>query len=143
MEPILRSVNLLGLNRLKVYNQILWDKSMIREVFEDFYRTCLRLDKRHFSSIPGKPVEIGAGTRFFKKIYPELITSDIGPARYLDQVVDAQAMLFGDQSMGSPSQKCLFCVINLSREVLFSKSKSILPQDVLTQGSLPVSFPIE
>jgi SAM-dependent methyltransferase len=44
-------------------------------------------------------VEIGAGVSFFKKLYPEVVSTDIKQAENLDMVVDALAMPFTNDSI--------------------------------------------
>lgn len=83
---------------LAVHQRILYEKPMMRQVFTEFYDTCLRLDSAYFSG-EGKRVEIGAGVSFFKKRHPQIIATDIKKADNLDMVVDALNMPFEPSSV--------------------------------------------
>jgi SAM-dependent methyltransferase len=83
---------------LDLHRQILEEKPMMNAVFAEFYDACINIDEKYFSG-NGKRVEIGAGVSFFKKIYPQIITTDIKRADYLDMVVDALNMPFENGSV--------------------------------------------
>jgi SAM-dependent methyltransferase len=83
---------------LDLHRQILEEKPMMNAVFAEFYDACINIDEKYFSG-NGKRVEIGAGVSFFKKIYPQIITTDIKQADYLDMVVDALNMPFENGSV--------------------------------------------
>ena len=88
-------------DRIKVHNAILSEKKMMKEVFSEFYFLCLRVADKYFCN-EGKELEIGSGVSFFKKVNPDLITSDIIPAPHLDMVLDAQQMTaISDSSLRS------------------------------------------
>ncbi|MCS6934654.1 MAG: class I SAM-dependent methyltransferase [Chitinophagales bacterium] len=97
-EPRLKGVNPDSTEFLDLHRTILEQKPMMREVFREFYDTCMRYDRNYFTA-GGKRVEIGAGVSFFKKTYPEVISTDIKPAPNLDMVVDALCMPFEDNSL--------------------------------------------
>jgi len=98
-EPELAGLDIEDPDRINRHLKILSRKRMIREVFEEFYHQCMRLDQKYFGSVSGKRVEVGAGISFFKKLYPEVIVTDINPAPHLDMVLDAQATGFEDHSV--------------------------------------------
>jgi SAM-dependent methyltransferase len=97
-EPRLRDVDVEGDERIELHRDILLEKRLLREVFEEFYRLCVALDEEHFSG-RGQRVELGAGTSLFKSLYPEIVSTDIKAAPHLDMVVDAQEMPFPDSSV--------------------------------------------
>jgi SAM-dependent methyltransferase len=71
-----------------------WDaKPVLRAVYRDYYR---RMDAwmRH-----GTTVEIGAGSGNLKEALPSIVATDVAPARWLDVVLDAQRMSFGNGSI--------------------------------------------
>ncbi|MDP1822144.1 MAG: class I SAM-dependent methyltransferase [Archangium sp.] len=105
VEPRLRGVDITGPQRLPLHQKILAEKKMIRAVFEEFYRTSLALEAKHFGSTTGLRVEIGAGTSFFKSLQPDLISTDLEASPHLDMVVDAQRMPFENESV-----RTLFCI---------------------------------
>jgi SAM-dependent methyltransferase len=127
MDPRLREVNFLGLDRLVIHNEILWKKAMIRDVFQDFYQSCRKLENQFFKEAKGQKIEIGAGTSFFKKLYPDVISTDIEPAPSLDMVVDAQQMPFENNSV-----KVLYCINCFhhfpSPEKFFSEVMRVVPE---------------
>jgi SAM-dependent methyltransferase len=69
---------------------------MIREVFEEHYRTMLALEQRLITPYAGLRVEIGAGSSILKSVDPTIVSSDVVPSRGHDLVVDAQRMPFAD-----------------------------------------------
>lgn len=105
LEPRLRGIDLMGPQRMGLHHEILSEKKMIRAVFEEFYRTCLSLEARHFGGVTGKRVEIGAGTSFLKSLQPDIISTDLEPGPNTDMVVDAQRMPFEANSV-----RTLFCI---------------------------------
>lgn len=90
-EPRVQSVDVDSEALLDVHREILADKRMLREVFREFYDTCIALDRRHFVG-QGSRIEIGAGVSLFKQYYPDVIATDIKPSPYLDGIVDALSM---------------------------------------------------
>lgn len=92
-EPRLKGVNPDSDELLVVHSRILFDKQMMRDVFAQFYDSCIDLDNKYFSG-NGHRVEIGAGVSFFKKRHPYILTTDIKKADNLDMVVDALNMPF-------------------------------------------------
>lgn len=74
------------------YREI-WDrKPALREVYDDIYRRMVAV------SVPGRTLEIGAGSGNFKAFAPDTISSDILLAPWLDLVCDAQRLPFADGS---------------------------------------------
>lgn len=98
-EPRLKGVNPDSDEMIAVHSRILSEKPMMKKVFSEFYDKCISLDKKYFGVSAGKRVEIGAGVSFFKKKYPEILSTDIKKAENLDMVVDAQAMPFENNSI--------------------------------------------
>lgn len=92
LEPKLRGVDLQGYERIALHAEILAGKPLIRAVFREFYSTCVRLDRKHFGTVTGDRIELGAGTSFFKTEYPDIISTDVQPAPNLDRVINAEAM---------------------------------------------------
>ncbi|MCX6297319.1 MAG: methyltransferase domain-containing protein, partial [Bacteroidetes bacterium] len=98
-EPRLIGIDPDSEEMLSIHSKVLYEKKMMRDVFSEFYDTCVDLDNKYFSSSKDKRVEIGAGVSFFKKKYPEIISTDIKKAENLDMVVDAQNMPFENESV--------------------------------------------
>ncbi|MBL7882755.1 MAG: class I SAM-dependent methyltransferase [Bacteroidia bacterium] len=98
-EPRLIGVNLDSDEMLAIHSKVLYEKKMMKDVFSEFYKTCISLDNQYFTKAKGKRIEIGAGVSFFKKLFPEIISTDIKKADNLDMVVDAQNMPFENNSI--------------------------------------------
>lgn len=98
-EPSLRGLDVEGVDRVARHLELLERKPLTQNVFEEFYRTCLALEKEHVSVQSGLRVELGAGVSFFKKLSPDLLVTDVSPARHIDRVLDAQKMDLPDQSV--------------------------------------------
>jgi SAM-dependent methyltransferase len=77
------------------YREI-WDrKPVLRAIYGDIYR-------RMFEAVtPGPILEIGGGSGNFKLFAPDVISSDILPAPWLDLVCDAQRLPFADASFAN------------------------------------------
>jgi SAM-dependent methyltransferase len=97
-DPRIKNVDINGTNRISIHREILLSKRLMIEVFEEFYRTCMDLDKKYFTG-NGLRIEIGSGSGLFKQYYPEVITTDIEASPYIDRVLDAQDMDFEDFSI--------------------------------------------
>lgn len=99
IDPRMREVNADSDERVSVHRRILSEKVLMRNVFREFYDTCLGNCKNYFCS-DGLEIEIGAGISFFKKIYPKLIVTDVVPGPAVEMVLDAQGMTeIGDSSV--------------------------------------------
>ncbi len=98
-EPELVGLDIEDPDRIRLHLKILARKRMIREVFEEFYHQCIRLDRKYLGKVEGKQVEVGAGISFFKTLYPDVLVTDIKPAHHLDMVLDAQSTPFGNETV--------------------------------------------
>jgi len=72
-------------------------KPSLRRFYEEIYQKYAECLNRCPSE--GMALELGSGAGFLKELLPEVITSDIIPYEGVDQVVDATAMPFEDQSL--------------------------------------------
>lgn len=88
-----------GADRMAAHRAVLDRKPMIRHVFEEFHRECLRLDAELFGDTPGLRVELGAGVCPIRRTDPDVLATDVVPADDLDRVLDAQAMDLPDGSV--------------------------------------------
>ncbi|HMO16662.1 MAG TPA: class I SAM-dependent methyltransferase [Oligoflexia bacterium] len=92
IDPRIAEIDKDSEDRIRVHNEILSSKKMMREVFAEFYSTCTKIADTQFTCKDGKELEIGAGVSFFRTVRPNLIVTDIVPAPHLDMVLDAQNM---------------------------------------------------
>lgn len=90
-EPQLRGVDVDSVDLVYRHRDILRSKPMVYAVMREFYQACRALDEEHFSG-SGLRVEIGAGSSLMKDFLPDVIVTDIKPAKFLDRVLDAQNM---------------------------------------------------
>jgi SAM-dependent methyltransferase len=97
-DPRLEKIDFDSDELLKIQQNILQEKKMMRGVFEQFYRRCMALDTRYLSGV-GQRFEIGAGVSFFNKLFPEVLITDIKKSEHLDRVLDAQQMGLPDNSV--------------------------------------------
>ncbi|UPT67741.1 MAG: hypothetical protein M0D57_03470 [Sphingobacteriales bacterium JAD_PAG50586_3] len=68
-EPRLEGIDPDSDELLVLHSKVLYEKPMMRNVFAEFYDTCINLDTKHFNGI-GKRVEIGAGVSFLRRSTP-------------------------------------------------------------------------
>ena len=68
------------------YRAIWHSKPVLREIYSDIYRRIVE------ALAPGKILEIGGGSGNFKEFAPDVISSDVMPADWLDIVCDAQLL---------------------------------------------------
>lgn len=99
-EPRLQGIDINSSELIDCHRQILFNKKILRQVFTEFFELCMALDQKHLKG-QGLQVEIGAGSSFFKDIYPSVISTNIKPASHIDMVVDAMEMPFGENSVRS------------------------------------------
>jgi SAM-dependent methyltransferase len=87
-----------GEQRVLIHAQILNEKKMMKSVFEDFYRVCLRLNQEYFSG-EGDIVELGGAGSTLKNYEPRAKITDVVPGPGIDIVVDAQKMNLTNSSV--------------------------------------------
>jgi SAM-dependent methyltransferase len=97
-DPLLDGMDIDGVNRLELHRKMLEKKRMLREVFTEFHHLFRKLDEQFFSG-EGIEVELGAGVSPIRDSYPEVLATDIVEAPHLNQVINAEAMDFEDQSV--------------------------------------------
>jgi SAM-dependent methyltransferase len=86
-------------NREIQENREFWRrKPVLQKVYAEFYsEIARRVDRK----APGLIVELGSGMGNIKEHIPECITTDVFPNPWLDQVENAYALSFADQSVGT------------------------------------------
>ncbi len=75
------------------YREIWESKPVLRAVYRGWYEkvTALR--------VPGRTLEIGGGSGNLKAFTPEVVSTDVLPADWLDTVCDAQRLPFADECL--------------------------------------------
>ena len=62
-EPRLNGVDPDSDELLVIHSTVLQEKQMMREVFAEFYATCINLDNQYFSCSSKKRIEIGSSQK--------------------------------------------------------------------------------
>ncbi len=84
-----------GPERIKIHQNILQDKKLTRQIFEEFYNVMIKMNNFHFKDCKSnKKVELGSGTSFMKKLDNEILKTDIVESPDLDMIIDATNMPF-------------------------------------------------
>ena len=105
VDPRVRDVNADSDDRVSVHNKVLSEKLLMRNVFLEFYKTCINSANKYFCS-EGIEIEIGSGVSFFKKIHPKLVVTDVVPGPQVEMVLDAQDM----KSISDNSVKAIYAL---------------------------------
>lgn len=80
---------------LSEYQSIWAKKPVMRAVYGDLFNRMLAF------RVPGPSLEIGGGVGGLKARAPDLLSSDIQHASWLDLVADAQRLPFGDETLST------------------------------------------
>ncbi len=91
VDPRVREIHADSEDRVSVHHRVLSEKKLMRNVFLEFYQSCISSANRYFC-LEGLEIEIGAGVSFFKKIHPKLVVTDVVPGAEVEFVLDAQDM---------------------------------------------------
>ena len=83
------------------HRRVVQRKAMVRGLFASFYAECRAMDRRHFGATPGARVEIGSGSSFMAELYPDVIMTDVIPVPFVQIVLSAEEMPFGDGTLRS------------------------------------------
>lgn len=98
IDPRVRDLDVDSPEFSLAHRRVLLDKPLTQQLFRDFYRRCRALDERFFTGT-GARVEIGSGSGFMAAYYPDVITSDVKPLPFVQQVFSAEQMPFADGSV--------------------------------------------
>lgn len=91
-HPLTRGMDLDDPATTKLRKQIIQEKPLLKEIYEEWYEAICE----HLPSGSGSILEIGSGAGFLKSYISELITSDIMPVSGNDIVCDAQHLPFNN-----------------------------------------------
>ena len=89
---------------LGIHAAILREKPLLSSAFETFYRDMVALCDRLLTT-SGAEIELGSGAGFFKKLRPDVITSDIRKGAHIDLVLDALNMTLPNNSV-----RCIYAI---------------------------------
>ncbi len=77
---------------------MIWEnKRILREIYTEWYRVLLG----DLADVPGRTLELGAGSGNFKAFKPDAVSSDIEVCSWLDACFDAHALPFKTDSIGN------------------------------------------
>ncbi len=94
IDPAVRVQDIDSVESSLAHRQALLRKTILRQLFEQFYRECRSMDARYFDGVPGRRLEIGSGAGIIKTVYDDVITSDIKVLPFLDVVLRGEAIPF-------------------------------------------------
>ena len=97
-ESSLDGMDVDGVNRLVLHQQILKKKRMLRVVFTEFHCLFKTLASRYLSG-SGFEMELGAGVSPLRDSYPEVLATDIVASSHLDKIINAEDMDLPDKSV--------------------------------------------
>ncbi|MDQ3524006.1 MAG: class I SAM-dependent methyltransferase [Chloroflexota bacterium] len=98
MEPEVYGCEVDGSERLAAHKTVLQRKALIRDVFVEFHKVLMFLDRTHFSGT-GQVIELGAGVYPVKESAPSVIATDVVSAPHLDFPLDACDLDLPDSSV--------------------------------------------
>jgi SAM-dependent methyltransferase len=107
--------------------QIIQEKSFLRRVYEEWYRSLI-------NSIPegnGTVLEIGSGAGFFKNFLPNAITSECFYLHDLDCVIDGSFLPFADGSLKAIVMTDVFHHLPKPRLFLTEAARCLCPGGVV------------
>jgi SAM-dependent methyltransferase len=73
-------------------------KPLLQKIYRDFY---IEIARELRCDLPGRTVEIGSGIGNLKAVVPNALATDIFPNPWLDQVENAYALSFKDESVAN------------------------------------------
>jgi SAM-dependent methyltransferase len=77
-------------------HRTIWQaKPVLRAIYTDYYQRIVA------HCIPGRALEIGGGSGNLKEFLPDVVSTDIVVASWLDAAADAQALPFSDKSFAN------------------------------------------
>ncbi len=97
-DPLAKDLDIDDPATVLKHRQMIEAKPLLKKIYRDWYRE-YGPSIEVTQSLIGPLVEIGSGAGFSKAIYPQMITTDIAEAPYIDKVLDAQNMSYPDQSV--------------------------------------------
>lgn len=98
-EPATRRIDVNSSEMTGIHRSVLLKKRLLRRMFGGFYSQCRLYDEQHFGGCDGQRIEIGSGSSIIQEFLPDVTTSDIKPLPFVDLVVDAQDMPFGENTL--------------------------------------------
>lgn len=88
--------------------ELIKNKKVLRNIYERWYADIIE----GFKSVPdGIQVEIGSGGGFLKDIYPEIVTSDLLPLPFIDQVFSAEQFPYEHSTLSG------ICMVNVLHHI--------------------------
>ncbi|MGE3624710.1 MAG: class I SAM-dependent methyltransferase [Bdellovibrionales bacterium] len=98
-EPDVRNISLDSDQRFNAHAAVLRRKRVLREVFKDFHRIFIDLDRRFFGAAPGLRIELGAGIAPVRDTDRAVLATDVVHSAGMDRALDAMSMDLPDRSV--------------------------------------------
>jgi len=127
VHPLTKGLNLDTPELTYLRRQIIQKKKFLHRVYEAWYRSLI-------ISIPegnGAVLEIGAGAGFFKKILPDIITSECFYLFNIDLVLDASHLPFADGSLKAIAMTDVFHHLPKPRLFLLEALRCLRPGGII------------
>ena len=87
-----------ALERALAEQEQAWEaRPFLRRLYRDWYR----LIRDRLAAVEGLTVELGSGIGRLREVVPDARLTDVEPTRWADEVVDAEALPYGDGSVGN------------------------------------------
>ena len=72
-----------------------------RPLLRRLYRDWFKLLGARLASVPGASIELGSGIGRFHREFPSIVPTDVEPTRWAKDVVDAEALPYGDRTVSN------------------------------------------
>jgi hypothetical protein len=82
---------------LRVQDEAWRSRPIVRRLYADWYRLVVS----RLSAVEGPTVELGSGISRFKEHYPPTVATDIQPTPWVDEVVDAEQLPYGEGAIAN------------------------------------------
>ncbi len=84
----------------EAHRRILTRKRFVQDLFIGFYQRCREADQRYFHAAHASPrLELGSGAGLVKKVFPDVVTSDVKHLAWVDMVARGEELPFADRSL--------------------------------------------
>lgn len=93
--PSFEHADLDSAEALSIHREVISQKPFLKNVYFDFYAEFVR-EARALQALPGALIELGSGGGFLKSMLPDVVTSDVCAAPFIDRIIFADKLPFPD-----------------------------------------------
>jgi SAM-dependent methyltransferase len=83
--------------QLRAHEEAWQSKPLLRKIYRSWYE----LIAAQLATVPGPTVELGAGIGRFKEVVPTVVTTDVEPTPWADEVMDAEHLAYAPNSVAN------------------------------------------